>query len=68
MTYNWTAHTANAWTIPVGVDIGKAFKIGEQAMSLQVGGYDYPMHPDGSTQWMMRAQMTFLFPNGPLKK
>jgi hypothetical protein len=68
MTYNWTADTANAWTIPAGVDIGKAFKIGEQAMSLQVGGYDYPMHPDGAPQWIIRAQMTFLFPNGPSKK
>jgi len=68
MTYNWTADTANAWTIPAGGDIGKAFKIGEQAMSLQVGGYDYPMHPDGAPQWIIRAQMTFLFPNGPSKK
>ena len=68
MTYNWTADTANAWTIPAGVDIGKAFKIGEQAMSLQAGGYDYPMHPHGATQWMMRVQMTFLFPNKLLKK
>jgi len=63
ITYNWTADTDNAWTIPVGVDIGKAFRIVEQAMSLQVGGYDYPMHPDGAPQWIVRTQMTFLFSN-----
>ncbi len=68
ITYDWTADTDNAWTIPVGVDIGKAFQIGERAMSLQVGGYDYPMHPDGAPQWIIRAEMTFLFPNGPSKK
>jgi len=60
ITYDWTADTDNAWTIPVGVDIGKAFQIGERAMSLQVGGYDYPMPPDGAPKWIIRAQMTFL--------
>ena len=67
MTYDWTADTANAWTIPVGADIGKAFRIGDQAMSIQAGGYDYPMHPAGAPQWIIRAQMTFLFPNRLLK-
>jgi len=26
MTYDWTADTANAWLIPMGADIGKAFQ------------------------------------------
>ncbi len=68
ITYDWTASTDNAWTIPVGADIGKAFQIGEQAMSLEAGGYDYPMRPAGAPQWIIRAQMTFLFPNRLLGK
>ncbi len=61
ITYDWTADTANAWSIPIGVDVGKAFRIGEQAMSLQVGGYDFLMHPAGTPSWIIRVQMTFLF-------
>ena len=37
MTYDWTADAANAWTIPMGADVGKAFNIGSQSLSLQVG-------------------------------
>jgi len=34
ITYDWTAEAANAWTIPMGADIGKAFKLGSQYLSL----------------------------------
>ena len=43
------------------MDVGKAFQIGAQAMSLQVGGYDYLVHPVGTPEWIIRAQITFLF-------
>jgi hypothetical protein len=40
ITYDWTADATNAWTIPMGADIGKAFKMGSQYLSLQVGADD----------------------------
>ncbi len=64
MTYDWTADTANAWLIPMGADIGKAFNIGSQSLSLQVGAYDLLKRPDGNPQWIMRASVTLLFPAG----
>ncbi|MFZ2061759.1 MAG: hypothetical protein WAU82_12160 [Candidatus Binatus sp.] len=64
MTYDWTADTANAWTIPMGADVGKAFNIGAQSLSLQLGAYDLLKRPDGAPQWIMRASITFLFPAG----
>jgi hypothetical protein len=64
MTYDWTADTANAWLIPMGADIGKAFNLGPQSLSLQVGAYDLLMRPDGAPQWIARASVTFLFPTG----
>ena len=64
MTYDWTADTANAWTIPMGADVGKAFKMGSQDLSLQVGAYDLLKRPDGAPQWIMRVSVTFLFPAG----
>jgi len=62
ITYDWTADTANAWTIPMGADIGKAFKMGSQDLSLQLGGYDLLKRPDGAPEWIMRVSVTFLFP------
>jgi hypothetical protein len=64
ITFDWTADGANGWTIPMGADIGKAFNLGLQAMSLQVGSYDFVKRPDGAPQWMIRVQLTLLFPTG----
>ncbi|MGC2442124.1 transporter [Candidatus Binatus sp.] len=64
MTYDWTADTANAWLIPMGADVGKAFNIGSQSLSLQAGAYDLLKRPDGAPQWIMRVSVTFLFPAG----
>ncbi len=62
ITYDWTADAANAWTIPMGADIGKAFKLGSRDLSLQAGAYDLLKRPDGAPQWIMRLSVTFLFP------
>jgi len=31
-------------------------------MSLQVGAYDFLKRPDGTSQWMIRVQLTLLYP------
>jgi len=64
ITYDWTAEVANAWTIPMGADIGRAFKMGSQNLSLQVGAYDLLKRPDDAPQWILRVSVTFLFPHG----
>jgi hypothetical protein len=64
MTYDWTADTANAWTIPIGADIGKAINIGIQNLSLQFGAYDLLKRPEGNPEWIARISVTFLFPHG----
>ncbi|MGD0291310.1 MAG: hypothetical protein ABSC63_16880 [Candidatus Binataceae bacterium] len=63
ITYDWTAEATNAWTIPMGADIGKAFKMGSQDLSLQGGAYDLLKRPDGAPQWIARISVTFLFPS-----
>lgn len=62
MTFDWTADTADAWTIPIGADVGKTFQVGGRTISLQLGSYDYLKYPNGTPKWVVRAQMTFLFP------
>jgi hypothetical protein len=62
LTFDWTANAANGWTIPMGADVSKTFQIGGRATSLQIGAYDYLKHPEGTPKWIVRAQITFLFP------
>ena len=64
MTFDWTTDTANGWTIPIGADVGNAFNIESHAMSFQVGAYDLAKRPDGAPQWIVRVQVTALFPTG----
>ena len=46
----------------MGADVGKAFSFGSQAMSLQGGSYYFIERPSDTQQWMIRVQLTFLFP------
>ena len=62
ITFDWTAKEANGWTLPAGFDAGKAFDLGSQSMSLQVGPYDLLKRPAGAPQWVMRVQLQLLFP------
>ncbi|MGA8568470.1 MAG: hypothetical protein WB580_11825 [Candidatus Binataceae bacterium] len=62
ITYEWTADAAHTLTLPMGADIGKAFKLGSQALSLQIGAYDLLKRPNGAPQWIIRVGLTFLFP------
>ena len=64
ITYDWTAKAANAWTLPIGADVGKAFKLGSQSLSLQVGAYDFLKRQNGDPQWITRVGITLLFPTG----
>jgi hypothetical protein len=61
ITYDWTADSANAWTIPMGADIGRVFKVSSQDFSLQVGTYGLLKRPDGALQWIVRVNLTLLF-------
>jgi hypothetical protein len=62
MTFDWTVDAANGWTIPIGADVGNAFSLKSRAMGLQVGAYDILKRPDGTPQWVIRVQLTGLFP------
>lgn len=64
MTFDWTADAANGWTIPMGADVGRALTVRSYAMGLQVGAYYLVKRPDGAPQWIIRVQLTPLFPTG----
>jgi len=61
LSYDWQGR---AWTIPVGADVGTAFSIGIQAMTVQLGAYDLVARPAGDPSWVLRAEATLVFPVG----
>jgi hypothetical protein len=62
ITYDWSATPRRALTLPVGIDVGKVTRIGAQDVSFQLGAYDALKSPAGIAQWIIRAQITLLFP------
>lgn len=63
-TYNWSADSDQAWTVPVGAGVGRVFKIGDQALNAKLQGFTYPIKPDNGPEWSIQFQLTFMFPNG----
>jgi hypothetical protein len=62
IAYNWTAEQRNAWVLPIGADVGDVLQFGGEQIGLQAGGYDFVKHPQGGPGWMIRVQVTLLFP------
>jgi hypothetical protein len=63
-TYDWTAESSNAWTVPVGLDVGRVFDLGQRALSVQLGVYKTVVRPEGAPGWVVRAQIQFSFSPG----
>lgn len=64
ITANWNpAPGAGKWNVPLGGGVGKIFKVAGQAMNGQIGAYYNVEKPtEYSSDWQLRAQLTFLFP------
>ena len=63
-SYDSTADSRNAWTVPVGLDVGKVFSLGQRSISVQLGAYKLAKRPEGAPDWIVRAQIQFSFPTG----
>jgi len=60
------AHDAKAprgedWTVPIGVDVGREFRVGAQGASLQVGAYYNVKKPTGAAEWVLQTQFSWLY-------
>lgn len=61
LSYDWQAPRRQAWTIPIGVDVGKTFTVGSRGMSLQVGAYYNVERPAGVPQWVLQTQLSWVY-------
>jgi hypothetical protein len=64
ITANWEApDSAHTWTVPMGLGVGRAMKLGKIPMTAQLHGYYNVVTPDDyGEQWQMRIQVQLLFP------
>jgi hypothetical protein len=65
MTADWNAPADHRWTIPVGLDAGRTFQIGRPSLSLQLGTYYNVERAEGAAKWLIRFQVTLVFPKHP---
>jgi hypothetical protein len=63
-SYDWTGGN---WSLPASVSFSKIVKIGEQTVSLSIGGKYWIEGPDQSPEWGIKSGITFLFPSGRTK-
>jgi hypothetical protein len=62
ITANWQTSGNNAWTLPVGADIGRVIKIGAKLpVNFQIGAYYNTLRPQFGPTWQLRTQVTLIF-------
>jgi hypothetical protein len=62
ITANWYAAGNNAWTLPVGAQVGKVLKVGGVLpVNLLLGTYYNALRPQYGADWQLRTQATIIF-------
>jgi hypothetical protein len=60
-TANWEVDEGR-WTVPINMIVSKLASFGTFPASYQVGFGVFPVHPDGSPSWKIRAAIVVLLP------
>lgn len=69
ITANWEAPSGQQWTVPLGLGVGKLFRIGSKGLpiNLNIGAYDNVVKPDGTADWQLRVTAVVLLPTSVFK-
>jgi hypothetical protein len=62
MTVNWKADSGQRWTVPIGGGIGHIFHFGKLPVNMSLQGYYNVVRPDDAANWLIQAQIKFMFP------
>lgn len=62
ITADWKARSSQRWTVPLGLGVGRLFRIGEQVVTFEVVPFVNVVKPDGAGDWSLSAQFKFIFP------
>ena len=62
ITANWLTAGNNAWTLPVGANVGRVIKIGGKLpVNFSIGAYYNALRPEFGSTWQLRTQVTLIF-------
>jgi hypothetical protein len=62
ITANWLTAGNNAWTLPVGANVGRVVKIGGKLpVNFSIGAYYNALRPEYGSTWQLRTQVTLIF-------
>jgi hypothetical protein len=60
---DWKATSANRWTVPLGLTIGRTIDMGRgNGLDLNIGPYYNVTRPDGAPKWTLRFGVSWLYP------
>ena len=62
ITADWMANSGEQWTVPIGGGFGRLFRMGTQPVNASLQAYWNVVKPQGAADWIIRAQLTLLFP------
>ena len=60
ITANWQAN-GTKWTVPIGADAGRVFKVGKLPINVLIGAYYNLVKPTYGGDWQLRTQLTLIF-------
>jgi len=62
MTYDWSAKRGNAFTLPLGLTVGKAVvRSNGDFWDLSVGAYALAVRPDNAPSWQLKLGVSYFF-------
>ena len=63
ISYNWNTSGGNAWTVPLGLGVGKTLALsGGHGLELVLGAYYNVVKPDGAADWQVKWMVNWLLP------
>jgi hypothetical protein len=63
ITIDWEAPSGDAFTLPLGLTVGKTFDMGNgNGLDVGIGPYYNALRPDGAADWQIRFGISWLFP------
>src|SRR5208337_1705108 len=60
VTADWQAN-GTKWTVPVGANAGRVFKVGKLPINVLLGAYYNIVKPQYGAAWQLRTQLTLIF-------
>lgn len=63
ITYDWNADSSNAWTVPLGLAVGKMFALKSgHGLEFFAGPYYNAARPEGAADWTLKWGINWLLP------